>query len=96
MGYGATFGILGGHGPLGPPPINPPMSTGPCVHGPSGAVFYALSAGRMFRSVSVFTQRTVKLCNLRFSWSSSKTEADRVLDIAVWSVPVFRQYRVKL
>jgi len=20
MGYGATFGILGGHGPLGPPP----------------------------------------------------------------------------
>ena len=24
MGYGATFGILGGHGPLAPP-LNPPM-----------------------------------------------------------------------
>jgi len=27
MGYGATFGILGGHGPLAPP-LNPPM----CPH----------------------------------------------------------------
>jgi len=26
MGYGATFGILGGHGPLAPP-LNPPMVT---------------------------------------------------------------------
>ena len=25
MGYGATFGILGGHGPLGPL-LNPPMN----------------------------------------------------------------------
>jgi len=25
MGYGATFGILGGHGPLAPLPLNPPM-----------------------------------------------------------------------
>ena len=27
MGYGATFGILGGAWPLAPPPLNPPMVT---------------------------------------------------------------------
>jgi len=39
MGYGATFGILGGGGmaPLPPPPPNPPM--GPRPKTPSFVVF---------------------------------------------------------